>query len=343
MRVLLVKTSSLGDVIHTLPALTDAVQAIPDITFDWLVEPAFAEVPRWHPAVGRVVNVALRRWRRAPFKAVRSGEWRNFTSMLQQQTYHCVIDAQGLLKSAFLTRYGNAPVYGLDKQSAREPLAARFYQHPIAVPKGQHAVERTRQLFAAALGYSLSGKGQYRLSLAAERAEKNNRVLLLHGTTWASKHWPVDYWQALAKQLLSHGYQPLLPWGNDTEEQRANQIAAASGAQVLPKLSLTQLAETLAMATACVAVDTGLGHLAAAVGTPTIALFGATNSQLTGFYGENQLPLQSDFHCSPCMSRTCKQEAINGVSPPCFVALSPDVVMEKITQLCGAQQSVDVQ
>ena len=152
MKVLLVKTSSLGDVVHTLPALTDAQRAIPGIRFDWVVEEGFAEIPTWHPAVDQVIPVAIRRWRKSPWQTLRSGEWRRFKARLRETRYDLVIDAQGLLKSAWLTRYVKAPVAGLDRDSAREPLAARFYDRCYAVPREQHALERVRQLFAQALG-----------------------------------------------------------------------------------------------------------------------------------------------------------------------------------------------
>lgn len=133
MRVLLIKTSSLGDVVHTLPALTDAARAIPGIKFDWVVEEGFAEIPTWHPAVGKVVPVAIRRWRKNLWQTIKSGEWRRFKQSVRAEKYDLVIDAQGLLKSAWLTRYVKAPVAGLDKNSAREPLAARFYSRRLAV------------------------------------------------------------------------------------------------------------------------------------------------------------------------------------------------------------------
>ena len=139
MRVLLVKTSSLGDVIHALPALTDAARAIPGITFDWVVEEGFAEIPTWHPSVGNVIPVAIRRWRKNLWETIKSGEWRRFKQRLRAEKYDLVIDAQGLLKSALLTRYVKAPVAGFDRDSAREPLASRFYQRRLAVARGQHA------------------------------------------------------------------------------------------------------------------------------------------------------------------------------------------------------------
>ena len=126
MRVLVIKTSSLGDVIHALPALTDAARAIPGIRFDWVVEEGFAEIPTWHPAVDKVIPVAIRRWRKNLWQTFKSGEWRRFKQRIQSTKYDLVIDAQGLLKSAWLTRYVRAPVAGFDKNSAREPIAARF-------------------------------------------------------------------------------------------------------------------------------------------------------------------------------------------------------------------------
>lgn len=334
-RVLVVKTSSLGDVIHSLPALTDAVRAIPDVQFDWAVEESFAEVPAWHPAVDRVIPVAVRRWRKHPIQAWRSGEWAEFKRQIGRHSYDAVIDAQGLLKSAWLTRYAKGDRYGLDKASAREPMASNFYDHSINVPKGQHAVERVRQLFSQALGYSLNGQldkklGEYSLSFQSERQKS---VVLLHGTTWASKHWPEGSWIELSRLLLEAGYQVKLPWGNDVEKARAERIGGNSAAEVLPKMSLTELAALLSVSTGCVSVDTGLGHLAAAVDTPTLALFGPTNSALTGFYGKNQQSLQSEFHCAPCMLRECKYQLAPGEFPPCFEALSATRVFQKFVAM----------
>lgn len=330
-RVLVVKTSSLGDVIHSLPALTDAVRAIPDVVFDWVVEQSFAEVPRWHPAVDRVIPVSVRRWRKHPVQAWRTGEWQAFKAQVGRYQYDAVIDAQGLLKSAWLTRYAKGVRYGLDKHSAREPISARFYHHPVEVAKGQHAVERVRQLFSKALGYSLGGEqGEYSLSFQGERQRS---VVLLHGTTWASKHWPETSWVELGALLQQAGYRVKLPWGNAVEQSRAERIAQQCGAEVLPKMSLTELAALLAVSAGCVSVDTGLGHLAAAVDTPTLALFGPTNSALTGFYGKHQLSLQSTFHCAPCMSRECQYPLGPDDFAPCFDELSAPRVFQQFEAL----------
>ncbi|TBU95723.1 lipopolysaccharide heptosyltransferase I [Stutzerimonas kirkiae] len=294
MRVLLVKTSSLGDVIHTLPALTDAQRAIPGIRFDWVVEEGFAEIPAWHPAVGQVIPVAIRRWRKHPFRAWRNGEWRAFKARLREQRYDLVIDAQGLLKSAWLTRYVQAPVAGLDAASAREPLAARFYDRRYQVSREQHALERVRQLFAQALGYALPatqadyGLDRGRLEIPAGEPY----LLFLHGTTWASKHWPEADWRALAERMAQQGWAVRLPWGNEMEKARAERIAAGlARVEVLPKLNLAGVAGAIAGARACVAVDTGLGHLAAALDVPCVSLYGPTLPGRVGAYGRSQVHL----------------------------------------------------
>lgn len=294
MRVLLIKTSSLGDVIHTLPALTDAMHAIPGIKFDWVVEEGFAEIPSWHPAVDDVIPVAIRRWRKHVWQTFRSGEWRAFKQRLRSRRYDQVIDAQGLLKSAWLTRYANAPVAGFDAQSAREPLASRFYDHAYAVGKEQHALERVRQLFAQALGYSVSASpGDYGLDRGRLAIPEDvPYILFLHGTTWTSKHWPEADWRALAERLNGEGRAVRLPWGNEVEKARAERIAEGlQNVRVLPRLNLSGIAGIIAGARACVAVDTGLGHLAAALDVPCISLYGPTLPGKVGAYGRGQIHL----------------------------------------------------
>lgn len=294
MRVLIIKTSSLGDVVHTLPALTDAARAIPGVSFDWVVEEGFAEIPAWHPAVAQVIPVAIRRWRKHPIATLRSGEWSRCKQRLGETRYDLVIDAQGLLKSAWLTRYVKAPVAGLDRDSAREPLASRFYDRHYAVAKNQHALERVRQLFAKALDYPLpSSLGDYGLNRTA-MAEGSTQpyLVFLHGTTWSSKHWPEDHWRTLAERMDALGWSVRLPWGNASEKARAERIVAGlSHAMVLPKLNLAAVAKVIAGARACVAVDTGLGHLAAALDVPCISMYGPTLPGKVGAYGRSQIHL----------------------------------------------------
>jgi len=332
VRVLLIKTSSLGDVVHTLPALTDAQRAIPGIQFDWVVEEGFAEIPAWHPAVAQVIPVAIRRWRKNLWQTLRSGEWRRFKARLRETRYDLVIDAQGLLKSAWLTRYVKAPVAGLDRDSARESLASRFYDRRYAVPRDQHALERVRQLFAQALGYELpQGIGDYGLDRAQLATPGEEPYLLfLHGTTWPSKHWPEAYWRELAERMSAFGWAIRLPWGNAEEKARAERIAEGiAGASVLPRLNLGGVAKVVAGARACVAVDTGLGHLAAALDVPSISLYGPTLPGRVGAYGRSQV------HLCASGPDAGKGDRVK----PCFDDLLPERVASELKALLRSAET----
>jgi heptosyltransferase-1 len=297
VKVLLVKMSSLGDVIHTLPALGDAVAARPDVRFDWVVEEGFAEIPGWHPAVDQVIPAALRRWRKRPLKYFASREWRDMRNSLRECNYDAVIDAQGLLKSAFVSRLVRAPRYGMDKATVRERLAALAYDHPIHVPRDMHAVARSRLLFAGALDYPLpEGLGDYGLGgvITAAPPGRLPALLFFHGSARAEKLWPEDNWVVLAELAAAEGYRVWLPWGNQQEQLRAQRIASATGnAEVLPRQTLRELAGLLQGVSGAVAVDTGLGHLSAALSVPTVSLYGPTSTRLVGAYGRNQVHIQS--------------------------------------------------
>lgn len=332
MRVLLIKTSSMGDVIHTLPALTDAQQAIPGLRFDWVVEEGFTDIPAWHPAVDAIIPVAIRRWRKHPWQTWRSGEYRRFRQRLQQEHYDLVLDAQGLLKSAWLTRGLKALVHGLDKHSAREPLASRFYDHCHPVAPGLHAVERVRLLFARALDYekpvTTGDYGLDRQALAGALANPPPQpwLMFLHGTTWPSKHWPEADWRALAEHYSAAGLPVRLPWGNAIEHERAQRIAEGlPGVEVLPRLSIAEVAGWLAGARACVAVDTGLGHLTAALDTPCVSLYGPTLPGRVGAYGRGQVHLCAT---GPLAGKGDKQQ-------PCFDGLGPQQVIAALEPLLG--------
>lgn len=295
MRVLVIKTSSMGDVIHALPAVTDAKRALPNITFDWVVEEAFTEIPSWHPAVDQVIPVAIRRWRKSLFKTRSSTEWRQFKTQLRKHHYDLVIDCQGLLKSAWLGSMLKAPLAGFDKHSVREPMATFFYRQRYSVPKKLHAVERIRQLFAEALNYPKpEQRGDYNIDRQrfCGSAFESPNVVFLHATAREDKLYPEAYWRGLAERLLADGYRIRLPWGEEHERQRAQRIAdGISGVEVLPRLNLHGVACVLAQASGVVAVDTGLGHLSAALNIPALTLYGPTDPDLVGTYGDNQYHL----------------------------------------------------
>ena len=226
MRVLIIKVSSLGDIIHTLPAVTDAHLAHKNLVFDWVVEENFLEVPSWHPAVDKVIPVAIRRWRRNVVKAYFNHEFRAFKRTLQGIHYDLVIDAQGLIKSGLISRLSRGLTIGLNNRTIREPLATLFYNKVYSVPRTEHAVDRIRQLFSRALNHDYDTRVvDYGIDInriAGEHpANEKKQVVFLHGTTWRTKHWPEHYWRHLAHIATESGYQVLLPWGNSDERRRA--------------------------------------------------------------------------------------------------------------------------
>lgn len=296
MKVLIVKTSSMGDVIHTLPALTDAAEVHPDIQFDWVVEEGFAEIPNWHENVHCVIPCAMRRWRKHFLKTVRSAEWKEFRQLLQAQEYDAVIDAQGLMKSMWIASMAYGPRYGLNWRSAKEPWVSLFYQHRCAVPWKQHAVTRVRQLFAQALDYTCPDTPAH-YGVDPTRLQPSpfhdDYMVFIHGTSRDNKCWPESHWIELAKKLTAEGFKIKIPWGNEAERLRAERISIATdGAQVLPKMNLASIAALLHGAKAAVAMDTGLGHLAAALSVPTVSIYGPTNPDLIGAMGQNQVHLK---------------------------------------------------
>ena len=295
MRVLIVKTSSMGDVLHTLPALTDAAQAIPGIRFDWVVEEGFAQIPSWHESVERVIPVAIRRWRKAWFSAPIKAERKAFRDAVRLQQYDAIIDAQGLVKSAALvTRLARGIKHGMDWSTAREPLASLFYNRKHHIAKQQHAVERTRELFAKSLGYvKPQSQGDYAIAqhfVKQQTSTSQPYAVFLHATTRDDKHWTEAHWRDLISLITKTGIRIKLPWGAAHEEERARRIAKGfDNVDVLPRMSLEEIARILAGAEFVVSVDTGLSHLTAALNRPNVTLYGPTDPGLIGGYGKNQL------------------------------------------------------
>ena len=279
-RILFVKTSSLGDVVHNCPAVSDAARALPGAQIDWIVEEPFAGVAAMHRAVRRVIPVAVRRWRRSLWKpAVWSeiGAWRR---ALAAERYDAVVDTQSLVKSALLSSLASGRRHGLDGASARERLASRFYHARHAVPRGLHAVERNRRLAADSLGYELIGSIDYGLRLPA--AQKSRYAVLLTMTSRADKLWPEARWIELARELRMPA---MLPWGSEAERARAQRIAEAVGGTVPKRLSIDELARLFVNGHSVVGLDTGLTHLAAALGVRTVGIYCGSDPALTGLYG----------------------------------------------------------
>ncbi len=288
MKILLVKTSSMGDVIHNLPVASDLREVHPGSEIDWIVEDAFADLPRLHPRVRRVLPVAIRRWRGRFWEDRTRGEIRAFVSELRTEAYDAVIDTQGLFKSAVIARCARGPRFGLDWASSREPLAI-FYSRSFSVPWTLHAVERNRALAAQALGYAVPQQLDYGLSASPAKLAwlpAGPYSVLVHSTSARAKLWPDERWIELAERLARNGVRSILPWGNPHEHGRAERIAASVHRTVVPPaMSLAEIASLLAGAQACIGLDTGLTHLAGALKVPTIGIYCATDPAATGLFG----------------------------------------------------------
>jgi heptosyltransferase-1 len=283
MRILLIKTSSLGDVVHNLPVVSDLRRRYPEAKIDWVVEEGFLDIPRLHPGLRRVIPVALRRWRKSLLTAETWREIRSFRTTLQDETYDLAIDTQGLLKSALITRMARGRRCGFAASSAREPLAARFYDACFDVPRDLHAVERNRRLAALAGNCTAASALDYGITVPPAPTSATPCAILLTATSRDDKLWPQEHWVAVGQALHEQGLTCQLPAGSPAERERAAQIAQAiPGAILLPPMSLANLAGQLAAARIVIGVDTGLVHLAAALGRPTLALFCASDPALTG-------------------------------------------------------------
>ncbi len=292
MRVLLVKLSSLGDVIHNLPVASDLALALPGVEIDWAIETPYAEIAAMHPAIRSVIGVPLRALKK---NLTSSAAWRPFLAarkQLSNQTYDAILDTQGLVKSAWISHWPqspNGPIYGHAPASAREPFAARFYDQTFDVPRAMHAVERNRLLAARAFGYASDLPLNY--GLAAPKRELGGTpskltVVFLHATSRADKMWPAQNWIELGKRLSDRNIAVTLPWGNEAERVISLRIAEKIPQSLVPaKLTLMAAAQLLAGAVAVVGVDTGLAHLAAALGRPTIGIYLSTDPALTGLHG----------------------------------------------------------
>jgi heptosyltransferase-1 len=296
--ILFIKTSSLGDVIHHLPALTDARRQWPQARFCWVVEEAFAPLVRIHPAVTDVIPVASRRWRE---RLLASATWREidgFGRALRARCYDHVIDTQGLVRSAVIARLARGRRHGYDASSIREPAASFLYDVKHRVARDLHAIARNRMLTGLVLGYAPSGAVDFGLSrkdIAPAMASPYG--ILVHASARPEKEWPEASWIALGRALSARGRSLLLPWGSETEHTRSARIAAAvPNARVPERQPLDRVAALIAGASFVIGVDTGLIHLAAALGVPLVAIFAGSEPGLTGPIGHGPIAVVGGKH-----------------------------------------------
>ena len=301
MNALLVKMSSLGDIVHTLPAVQDA--AARGVRFDWVVEEQYRDLPERASGVDRVVPVALRCWRRAPLTHRRAiGA---FHRRLRARRYDLVLDAQGLLKSAVVTRWANGGARaGFDASGARERAASLCYDRRLRVPRRSHAITRSRSLFAAAFGYS-PPRSAPRFGLSPASAVGRD-VVLAHGATWHNKLWSEAHWVAIARRCAAAGYRPLVPWLEHERPRARRIVAAVPEARLCEPAGLSALLDVVARARGVIGVDSGLTHFAAAVGRPTVMVFGPTDPRRTGCRGARARNLAPLAPCAPCLARRCR-------------------------------------
>jgi heptosyltransferase-1 len=340
MRVLIVKLTSMGDLVQALPALSDARQALPGIQFDWVVDEAFAEIPAWHPAVAGVIKTAHRRWRTGLSAAIGQGQLAAFWRQLRAVRYDAVIDAQSNIKSALVTRLARGPKLGLDKHSVREFPAHWAYQQHFPIAKQQLAIDRWRQLFAQALHYplpntapdfSLATKAWQPVAVAATRPY----LVAVANASWESKYWQDDHWRALIAKADAAGWDVALTSGSEKERARCQQIAEGLGnALVLPRHSLSEMAAILRQSQGAICMDTGLAHVAAALDVPTLTLYGPTDPNLIGATGTNARHLwATEYDCIPCYRRQCAVPGYRGGQAQCLKGLGAESVWQAFVQL----------
>ncbi len=302
--ILFIKTSSLGDVVHHMPAITDARRYRPDARLTWVVEEAYAPLARLHPGVDAVIPVASRRWRGRLHELATWRDIGEFRLRLRDQRYDAAVDTQGLVRSALIAFMVRGVRHGYDRASVREGLACWFYNIRHTVPRAVHAIRRNRTLSGLALGYEANGPvdfGLDRTKLAAE-APASNYGVLFHGTAQPGKEWAIDNWIAVARSMRGRGLNVVLPWGDQAERERSQAIATAAGepaGSVPERRPLDEVAALIAGAKLVVGVDTGLVHVAAALGVPLVAIFIGSEPGLTGPMGSGPIEVVGGKGATP--------------------------------------------
>ncbi len=291
MRVLIVKLSSLGDVVHCMPVVHDIFVADPDARIDWVVEPGFAPLVRRVEGVAQVIDCALRRWSKSWWMRETRAEWRAFCARLQRERYDAVLDLQGLTKSALIARLArltdHGARYGLANRTegaSHEPPARWLVDHAIHIEPHIHALDRSRVLAGRALGYIAQGAPVFGLRHAAAAAHAAPTVVFVHGSSRDDKLWPEDHWIALGRRIVARGWRVALPHADAAELARAQRLQAALGeaAEVWPAMGLDALVDRMGATQGVIGVDSGLSHIAVALNLPHVQLYNFPTAWRTG-------------------------------------------------------------
>jgi heptosyltransferase-1 len=300
VKVLVVKMSSMGDIVHAQPVVADVLAHAPGATIDWVAEAPFASIPAMNAGVSSVIPIAWRRWRRTLREPATRAAMRAFRERLRAIRYDWIVDCQGLLKSAAVARLARgAHRVGPSWSSAREPLAALAYDRRAQVPWSLHVVARNRAIAAAALGYRVDAPARFGLEAPrfepAWLAGARPLAVLIPGASRPEKLWSEASWIEVGRRLVARGLRLAWLWGSPVERERVARLAAACGdvldvgeagarddvrsgpvdatSVVPPFLSVADAAGLLAAARVVVGLDTGFTHLAGALGRPTVGIF----------------------------------------------------------------------
>lgn len=330
----------MGDLIQMLPALTDAARAIPGVQFDWVVEESFKEIPSLHPNVNQIITLSYRRWKKDILSCIQNGEASHFLRQLRQHTYEMVIDTQSNLKSAFVTLLAKGIRHGLDRKSVHENGANLAYQKKFYVNPSQNHTHRMREMLAIILGYeqctTVADYGIVKEQLPLLDFPLPDKFIFMTPiTSRKEKLWPAPFWQKVIQEVLSGGYEIILPWGNHEERDRSIQLKNNNPLiHVLPSLDLSQKARVLSKATASISLDTGLAHMAAALDIPNVCLYGPTDPHLVGTIGKKQIHLTANGPaCAPCLKTKCSYQGTSQYKPACLETITPQRVLDAFYRL----------
>lgn len=340
-KILIVKITSMGDLIQFFPALTDAARAIPGIQFDWLVEESFKDIPSLHPSINQLITLPYRKWKKnLKHEGINWSEVKTFWRALRSQRYDMVIDAQSNIKSAFVTRLARGKKYGLDKASVREYGAHWAYSKRISISRSQNHTERMRLILSTLLAYpmpeSQADYGIIKENLPALDIQLPEKFIFInHLCSSNIRLWPEAYWSQVIDELLAKGFEIVLPWWSDEEKARSYRLKNNNPrVHTIPPLNLPEKAAVLAKATAAISVDTGLAHMAASLNVPNIVLYGPTTAEFTGTVGQKQVHLTaSGLPCIPCLRTDCHYQGPSEYNLPCMELIKPQQVLQAFESL----------
>lgn len=357
MRILIIKLSSIGDLIHTFPAIVDANTKIKNIIIDWVVDEDFIGVVelqqqfchnRSKDLINKIIALPLRKLKSNFWREIFKFPIKKLIKNLRTEKYDLIIDAQGLLKSAIVARLASSlMISGFDFYSAKEPIASFLYDDKLKISKEWHAIRRLRELFANSLNYKYDpelidygfNRQNFINSFNTVPINDTKYIVLLHGTTWETKHWPEGSWIELANLLSKQQFKiVIMTYGKKQQEFADRLLISNPEIKILSNLNFNQIAVVIANSIGVVAVDTGFAHLAASLNVPIIAIYGATSSIKSGVLGTNSINLQSKYHCSPCLAKFCI-EYKNGkskIKQPCLQEITPEIIMQELNKFISS-------